>query len=213
MNKYKNATYFYDNYKRLKETEQEEFARLSNKILSNCLLTVKKEKDRNDFFLILSRLPLYQTYFSFMNFELNYYEKDQVLHLVSLENNHQFHFKKLESIALLILRKIYFLKMQEVSLIDDITITVEDFHEELLKTGLFEKRITKTELNECFRVMKRFNLVEVMGDFDKDSSVIKLYPTILYLIPFNTIEELDERLRNYEKGGVNDEGTKEDTLD
>ena len=34
-----------------------------------------------------------------MNYELNYYEKDQVLHLVNTENNHLLHLKKLESIV------------------------------------------------------------------------------------------------------------------
>ena len=213
MNKYQEATNFYNGYVRLKETEKEQFSRLANKMLSSCLLTLKKEKDRNDFFLILAKLPLYKNYFSLMNYELNYYEKDQVLHLINTENTHLLHLKKLESIALLTLRKLYFIKMQEVALNDDITITIEDFHDELLKTGLFQKRITKTELNDCFRIMKRFSLVEVLGDIEKDQTVVKLFPTILYIIPYNKIEEIDDLLKSYDKGGADDEGIKEDTLD
>lgn len=213
MNKYQNATQFYNGYIRLKETEKEQFSRLANKLLSSCLLTSKKEKDRNDYFLILANLPLYKNYFSLMNYELNYYEKDSVLHLINTENTHLLHLKKLESIALLTLRKLYFIKMQEVALNDEITITIEDFHDELLKTGLFQKRITKTELNDCFRIMKRFSLVEVLGDVEKDQTVVKLFPTILYIIPYNKIEEIDDLLKSYDKGGVDDETTKEDTFD
>lgn len=213
MNKLQEANSFYNSYKYLKETEREQFSRLANKMLSSCLLTLKKEKDRNDFFLIIGRLPLYKSYFSLMNYELNYYEKDQVLHLVNTENNHLLHLKKLDSIALLTIRKLYFLKMQEIALNDEITITIEDFHDELLKTGLFQRRINKTELNDCFRIMKKFSLVEVIGDIDKDQTVVKLFPTILYIIPYNKIEEIDEILKNYEKGGADDEGIKEDTID
>lgn len=213
MNKSQELNSFYNSYKYLKETEREQFSRLANKMLSSCLLTLKKEKDRNDFFLIIGRLPLYKSYFSLMNYELNYYEKDQVLHLVNTENNHLLHLKKLESIALLTIRKLYFLKMQEIALNDEITITIEDFHDELLKTGLFQRRINKTELNDCFRIMKRFSLVEAVGDIEKDQTVVKLFPTILYIIPYNKIEEIDEILKNYEKGGADDEGIKEDTID
>lgn len=213
MSKLQDATSFYNSFKSLKETEREQFSRLTNKMLSSCMLTLKKEKDRDDFFLILGRLPMYKSFFSLMNYELNYYEKDQVLHLTSLDNNHLIHLKKLDSIALLTLRKIYFLKMQEVALNDDITITIEDFHDELLKTGLFQKRITKTELTDCFRIMKKFSLVEVIGDLDKDQTVVKLFPTILYVIPFNMIEKIDELLKTYDKGGADDETIEEDSLD
>ena len=213
MNKYKHATNFYNKYIKLKDTEKEEFSRLTNKMLSSCLLTLKKQKDRKDYFLILSNFALYQSYFAIMNYELNHYEKDQVLHLINLDNNNQYHLKKLETIILLTLRKLYFIKMQEVSLLDDITVSIEEFHEELLRTGLFNKRITKTELFDSFRVMKKYSLVEIIGDLDKDSSIIRLYPTILYVIPYNKIEEIDEILKNFEKGEDEDEGIEEDQID
>lgn len=213
MNKYKHATNFYNKYVKLKDTEKEEFSRLTNKMLSNCLLTLKKQKDRKDYFLILSNLSLFQSYFAIMNYELNHHEKDQVLHLINLDNNNQFHLKKIETIILLTLRKLYFIKMQEVSLLDDITVSIEEFHDELLRTGLFSKRITKTELFDSFRVMKKYSLVEVIGDLDKDSSVIRLLPTILYVIPYNKIEEIDEVLKNFEKGESEDEGIEEDSID
>ena len=213
MNKYKHATNFYNKYIKLKDTEKEEFSRLTNKMLSCCLLTLKKEKDRKDFFLILSNLSLYQSYFAIMNYELNHYEKDQVLHLVNTDNNNQYHLKKIETIILLTLRKLYFIKMQEVSLLDDITVTVEEFHDELMRTGLFNKRINKTELYESFRILKKYSLVEIIGDLDKDSSIIRLLPTILYVIPYNKIEEIDGVIRSYEKGEVEDERIEEDPID
>lgn len=212
MKKFNVAQNFYYKYTKLKEREQEDFAEYSNKLLSCCLLTSKKEKDRQAYFSILSHLQIYKDYFAIMNYELNYFEKDNVLHLTSLENHNLYHFKKNETIVLLILRKLFYLEMKQISLGDNVTVTIERLHEELLRTGLFEKRINKTEMADYFRIFKKYSLIDIIGESDKDQSTIILYPTILYAVPYSDIDDIDKKLKTYRRG-VEDEEIDEDTID
>ena len=156
---------------------------------------------------------MYRNYFLIMNCELNYYEKDKVLHLVNLENYNTLRLKKRESIILLTLRKLYYLESKKVSLTDNITIRIERLHEELLRTGLFDKRINKSELVECFRLFKKYSLIDIVGKVEDDQTIIVLYPTILHAVKYNTIDEIDKKLKSYDKGGDDNEEISEDSFD
>lgn len=213
MNKFNAVTKFQNAYHRLKENQLEEFSRLANKLLTHCMMTAKKEKQRNDYFAIVAMLPIFQNYFEVIDYELRHYENDEVLHLVNRHDYHLTTFRKMDTILLLVLRKLYFLKQKEISLQEEIVIKVSDLHEELMRTGLFEKRITKKDLNEIIAKLKRFSLLDHVGKLDQDDTLLILYPTILYVISYQDIREIDTRLTSYQKGVSEDEMFEEDSLD
>ncbi|MEE0830960.1 MAG: DUF4194 domain-containing protein [Longicatena sp.] len=213
MNKFQAASRFQTSYARLKEQQQEDFSRLANKLLSQCLITAKKEKTRNDYYEIISMLPIFQYYFEVIDYELRVYENDEVLHLVNRHGYHTITLKKAESIILLSLRKLYYLKQKEISLHDEIMIKMNDLHEELTRTGLFEKRIRKGELNDIMNKFKRFNLIDNIGKFELDDTIVCIYPTILHVLAYQDIKEIDEKLNTYQKGDAEDETIEEDTFD
>lgn len=96
--------------------------------------------------------------------------------------------------------------MQEISLLDDITITLQQLHDAINTTGIFGKRINKSELKEVFRVLKRYNIIDLTGNSDDDNAVIIIYPTILYVLPVERLEEIDNILADYQKrGDINEE--------
>lgn len=213
MNRFQTASKFVNRFHRLKEQDQELFARLANKLLSNCFLCGKREKDRNDYFAVLSMLDVLQSYFAMMDYELRYYERDEVIHLVNVLGYNQLKLKKHETIVLLTLRKLYFMKQKEISLQDEIVIQLSELHEELVRTGLFEKRMRKIELTEILMKFKRFSLLENHGKLEQDDTIIQLYPSMLYVISYQDIKELDARLSSYQKGEVEDEIVEEDSFD
>lgn len=213
MNKYNAVTKFQNAYHRLKEQQLEEFSELANQLLSHCFITAKKVHQRNDYFAIVSMLPIFQNYFEIIDYELHHYESDEVLHLVNKHDTHLMSFKKGETILLLILRKMYYLKQKEISLQDDIVVKMGDVHEELMRTGLFDKRIGKTELKEMIAKFKRFHLLDNVGKLEQDDTILILYPTMLYVIAYQDMKEIDDRLSTYQKGEPEDEMFEEDSFD
>ena len=59
MNKYQQATTFYNHYVRLSDSKKEEFSRLCNKLLSYNYICASRPKDQDDYYKIVSELDLY----------------------------------------------------------------------------------------------------------------------------------------------------------
>ena len=210
MNKYQQATAFYNHYVHISDSKKEEFSRLCNKLLSYNYICASRPKDQDDYYKIISELDLYVQYFALMDYVVEHHQVDKVINLYNLQNYNRYTFKKNESIFLLILRKIYYQKMQEISLIDQITVSMEELHDALMATGLFEKRINKVEIRVILRLLRRFHISDTTGQSDDDQSIVIIYPTILYVLPIQEIDKINQRLAEYSKqGGEKDEKTRE----
>lgn len=201
MNKYQQATAFYNHYVHISDSKKEEFSRLCNKLLSYNYICASRPKDHDDYYKIISELDLYVQYFALMDYVVEHHQVDKVINLYNLQNYNRYTFKKNESIFLLILRKIYYQKMQEISLIDQITVSMEELHDALMATGLFEKRINKVEIREILRLLRRFHIIDTTGQSDDDQSIVIIYPTILYVLPIQEIDKINQRLAEYSKQG------------
>ena len=71
MNKYQQATTFYNHYVRLSDSKKEEFSRLCNKLLSYNYICASRPKDQDDYYKIVSELDLYVQYFALMDYVEN----------------------------------------------------------------------------------------------------------------------------------------------
>ncbi len=209
MNKSQQATTFYNRYGRLSDQKKEEFSRLCNKLLSYNYLCAARAKDQEDYYKIFSELELYRSYFALMDYVVEYHQVDKVINLYNQQNYNRYIFKKNESVVLLLLRRFYYQKMQEVSLLDQVTVTMEELHDAIQITGILEKRLNKGEMKDIMRLFKRYHIIDTTGQSDDDQSVIIVYPTILYVLPIQQLEELDNRLQEYRKRGDRYEETSE----
>ena len=210
MDKYRVATSFYNQFIQLTDTKKEEFSRLTNKLLSVNYLCANRPRDREDYYKVVADLDVYINYFLLMDYVLEHHSIDKVLNLYNNQNYNRYMFKKNESLVLLLLRRCYYQKMQEISLLDNITITLEELHDAISETGIVDRRLNKGELKEIFRVLKRYNIIDLSSNSLEDNTIIIIYPTILYVLPIERIEEIDNILDDYQKRGEMIEETGED---
>ena len=210
MDKYRIATNFYNQFIRLTDAKKEEFSRLTNKLLSVNYLCASRPRNREDYYKIVADLDVYINYFLLMDYVLEHHSVDKVINLYNNQNYNRYMFKKNESLVILLLRRFYYQKMQEISLLDDITITLEELHDAISETGIVEKRLNKGEIKEIFRVLRRYNIIDLSSNSLEDSTIIIIYPTILYVLPLERLEEIDNMLSDYQKRGEIIEETSED---
>ena len=213
MDKQERIKQFSFQYARLTETEKNEFTRLANRLLSINYLCAKRESDHEDYYAVLSRISLYQNYFSVLDFEVLNHSRDQVIQLKNVEKMNHLRLKLNESVFLLVLRKLYARKMQTISLTDNISVLISEVHDALIEVGAHEKRIKKTEFLEMIRLFKRYALIDNIGEADKDDSILLLYPSLLYAVPYERIDEIDQRLRSYSREDEKDETAEENPAD
>lgn len=209
MSRYNDASDFYYAYKQLTDSERDKFTRVANKILGVQYLTHKKEEDRSDYFFLVKHLKMIKPYFALLGYELDYYEVEKVIALTNPGGANRLRLKKMETILLLVIRLLYQNKLRE-DLAETISITLADIHFEVERIGVFDSRLTKTDLSAALRLFKRYNLINFQSPkFDDDHTPILLYPTLLYAARFENIHAIEARLSSYDRS--QEEDVDEDT--
>ena len=207
------ARSFYERYSQLEERDQTRISKLVNKLLSMNFLCRAKETDREDYYFCVRYEAIFKAYFSLMDYDLKINKQNEVVAITNREGYNHLQLRLNESLILLILRKMYYKKMNTLSLNDNISMRIGELHEEILATNRFDKRIGKSELGQIIRLFKRYNLVDMIGDVGDDDSVLILYPSILYAVSIAQIEEVERKIDALAKGESGNEENHETEAD
>ena len=201
--------------------QRDKFRSAANKLLNNCFLLKKKEETRNDYIFIQQNRKYFEEYFELLDYQLIVNEDQGVACLVNQSGTGRLRLKKAETILLLILRLLYLEKRKDLSLAEEVVVITEEIHSKYALLKVEQKgTMDKTLLRESMRVFRRYNLIHLMDTDVTDSGCrIKLYPSILFAIPVESVnayyDEVMARTKKYIQGGEvsEDETTDTDTAD
>lgn len=182
-------------YCKLNEADKVLFKTIVIKLLKvNFLLKINNEEN---YIYILKHKNLFKLFFKYMNF-LFYLREDKELAYIKTEDEVQInHINKNETLCLLTLRLLYNSKSNEISLLDNIVVSVEELQTKLFSIGFNEKnqdRVKKTLLKEMLRTFKQHNIIYYNEDIALDTTRITIYPSIEVAMDFNTLEDVLMRL-------------------
>ena len=158
------------------------FRRAANLLLNKCFLLKKLEETKQDYFFVVKNRKEFEEYFSFIGYGVDVDEMQGVIALVNNGGSGRIHLKKQETIFLLILRLLYAEKRRELSLSNDVIISIEDIQEKYNILRITAKaNLDKTMLRENIKLFKRFNLISALdGDSVMPEAKILIYPSILF---------------------------------
>ncbi|WP_249168616.1 Wadjet anti-phage system protein JetA family protein [Alkaliphilus sp. B6464] len=204
-----------ERYNYLNSKQKDEFARITNKLLYTGFLTKKKEDNKKDYYFVENHKDIFINYFKISGWELEIDDAYGVIHLVNQYDQNRHHFKLYESIILLILRLLYYEKMQELSLAENVIVNMDDIHRKFLALKLRDKPIDKITLRSAISLFKKFNLIDLIdSDINLGDSRMIIYPTILLAVRVEDIRKVYEKLDTYRSGEVvDDEEANEDEND
>lgn len=188
---------FYEKYKDLGESKRNIFSRISNKLLSDNFIYGQILNDKDDYYKALELYDILSAYFNIIGFDIINDDNYKIIYLYTTEDKNRVHFKKLETIILLILRLMYKRANLEISSETNINISISSFIEEINKTGIYRNDYSNTNLQNALKTLKRYKLIDVnFADFNENSA-IKIYPTILYVVKTDDINMLLDRINSY----------------
>lgn len=188
---------FYEKYKDLGESKRNIFSRISNKLLSDNFIYGQILNDKDDYYKALELYDILSAYFNIIGFDIINDDNYKIIYLYTTEDKNRVHFKKLETIILLILRLMYKRANLEISSETNINISISSFIEEINKTGIYRTDYSNTNLQNALKTLKRYKLIDVnFADFNENSA-IKIYPTILYVVKTDDINMLLDRINSY----------------
>ncbi|MDV3168122.1 MAG: DUF4194 domain-containing protein [Candidatus Phytoplasma stylosanthis] len=189
--KEKEIDIFVDNFKKIKEQEKKIFSRIVNKLFQVNYLTIQKKEDINDYHFILLQEKLFSSFFKLIDFKLEIKKYDGVIFIKNLLNFNKLKLKKEESLILLILR-VLFQDKKETTANNIIQIYLKDIYHKLYNINYKEiKKLNKSKIKNILSLLKKHNIINLIDDNDilKDDSIIQIYPSIIYLIDLDMIEE------------------------
>lgn len=192
----------------------DEFKRVCNKLMGICFIVRKNEQTKKDYYFIQRHQKVFEEYLGVLGYDLEINDEYGVIQLINRENYNHVHLKLNDSIVLLILRILYDEKKRELS-VTDVVVNIGDIQERYLSLKIRDKQMDKTALNNSLRVLRRYNLIELLDkNLTEEDARILIYDSILMAVRVDDIRRVSEMVDKYRKGGrEKDEETAEDPAD
>lgn len=183
------------------QRDVDEFRRVCNKLMGICFIVRKNEQTKKDYYFILRHQKIFEEYLGVLGCELEINEEYGVIQLVNRENYNHAQLKLNDSIVLLILRILYDEKKRELS-VSDVVVNIGDIQERFLSLKIRDKQMDKTALNNSLRILRRYNLIELLDKnvTDEDARIL-IYDSILMAVRVDDIRKVSDMLDQYRKGG------------
>ena len=180
--------------------DQDEFKRITNRLMSSDFILRKKEQTRSDYYFILRHRAVFDNYLGVLGFQLDVNEEYGVIQLINMENYNHLQLSMYESVILLILRILFDEQKRELSL-TDVVINIGDIQEKYMSMQIRDEQIGKTVMWNALRKFRRYNLIELLdGNKIREESRILIYDSILMAIRVDDIRRVSELLERYRKG-------------
>lgn len=189
-------------YEGMSQEEKNSFTRVVNKLLSSCYINKRSDDDRKDYYFIERNERGISEYLMMGGWELMSDENNYVYYVKNRYGYNHVNLTLDESIILLILRLIYEEKRRELSLAQNVVITVGEVQERYMGLGLKDRPINKSNLRDAVSILKRFNIIQNIDAeiFDPECRLI-VYPSILSAVRAEDIKTVYERITSYRKEG------------
>ena len=196
------------------QRDKDEFARVCNRLLSNCFICKNNEATRKDYYFVTKYRKEFQEYLSVLGYRLEINEEYGVIQVTNPMNYNRYNMKLMESIIILILRILYDEKKRELSVSDEVIINMGDIHEKFMNLKIRDKIIDKTTMRNAISTMRRFQLIEVFDkNLSNEVSRIIIYDSILMAVRVEDIKLAYDKIDKYRKGSESNEETDENEID
>ena len=186
-----------DALEKMTVTQQQNFKDTANKLLASTFLSRDKKDNKEAYYFLMSYKEVFDEFFKILGYEIELDMQSGSVMLSGATAANTLKLKRDESLVLLILRLLYHEKMKDTSLNENIVCAVSDIHTKYDNLEI-KKKLNKTDLISSLRLLRRYNLIEIIGDVTTSTCRLVILPTILMAIKsedvtevFNTINKIN----------------------
>lgn len=201
---------FLEKYKTFNDTKKNNFSKIVNRLLNESFLIREKDEDKDYYYKAIDAIDELNNYLSIMDYEVIYDKDINLIYIKSLDNKNRIHLTKFVTVVLLLLRVEYFKASKKASLTDLVSITFDELKQAVKKTNIYKDEKSTNEYLEALKELKRLKIVnyKVGNDFSGETRIF-IYPSILYVVSIENVENLSNLLKKY-LGDNKDEEVNED---
>ena len=196
------------------QKEKDNFGRVCNRLLGTCFLCKGNQNTKADYYFVLKYRKEFKEYLGVLGYRLEINEEYGVIQLTNGSGTNRYNLKLYESIVLLILRILFDEKKRELSVSDEVIVNLGDIQDRYLSLKIRDKMIDKTTMGNVLRLLKRYQLIELVdSDTKNEESRILIYNSILMAVRVEDIKTVYDRIDKYRRGKLKDEEVDQGEVD
>ena len=188
-----------EKYQRLSLSEQEQFSRVVNRLLSNTFLLVEDydpaegiSKVNREYLFVERNFDLFQDYLELSGFHL---ERDSAYGVIYLSGSYdgcRVHFDKVTTVMTYTLRLIYEEEREKLTLAKEVIITTADLVQKMIAVGAVKKKPANIQLGRALRKLMRFRIIQKLdGSLEAPETRLLILPTILFVVSNEQISNME----------------------
>ena len=203
---------FHEGYQSLTETNCQRFGQVVEKILKSTFVVRAQSDDYQDYVFITEHKSLFEAFFSLLGEEFDLDVSNSFAYVKSASGRMRVRLRKFDTLILLVLRLTYHQKMKEAGTFDRVVqVTVGELIEKAGQTGVVDKDLAKkTYYMDTLVKLRKHRIIDYSASQIDDGTTINILPSILALIPQDSIDEITNRIKLFGKSSDDVEGGDDD---
>jgi hypothetical protein len=185
----------------LPERARGEIPQVINRLLGQTFLYQEDEADKEDYYFVHRHRAIFTALLAASGFTLLHDDYHRIFQVVSDFGHCRQRYKLDESLIIVVLRKLYEERSEQLSLAKDPVVTIGEVREEYRTITGKERTLGIGRYDAILRRLRRLGLIELLDgrslDVHNSEARLRLRGSVKMMLPVQTAEEMEAWLRRY----------------
>ncbi len=190
----------------LPQKAQRDLPRVLNRLLGQTFLYQDADDDKDDYYFVHRHRAACEQLLGMVGFQLLHDDYHRIFQVVSVFSYCRAHFRLDETLMIVVLRKLYEERGEQLSLAADPVVTVGEVREEYRTITGKERDLGIVQYEQLLRRLRALGLVEPLDghtiNVRNADARLRLRGSVRMILPVQTADEMDAWLRKYRKAGA-----------
>jgi hypothetical protein len=191
----------------LPEKAQRDIPRAVNRLLGQTFLHQDVEADKDDYYFVHRHREVFETLLALCGFKLLHDDYHRIFQAVSEFSYSRAHYRLDETLMIVVLRKLYEERSEQLSLATDPVVTVGEVREEYRTITGKERDLGIIQYETILRHLRAMGLIDTLDgrtiDVRSSETRLRLRGSIRMILPVQSADEMEAWLRKYRAAEAN----------
>jgi len=185
----------------LPEKAQRDIPRAVNRLLGQTFLHQDVEADKDDYYFVHRHREVFETLLALCGFKLLHDDYHRIFQAVSEFSYCRAHYRLDETLMIIVLRKLYEERSEQLNLATDPVVTVGEVREEYRTITGKERDLGVIQYETILRHLRALGLIDTLDgrtiDVRNSETRLRLRGSIRMILPIQSADEMEAWLRKY----------------
>ncbi len=197
----------------LPDKSRRDVPRVVNRLLGQTFLHQDVETDKDDYYFVHRHRDAFETLLALAGFKLLHDDYHRIFQAVSEFSYCRAHYRLDETLMIVVLRKLYQERAEQLNLAADPAVTVGEVREEYRTITGKERDLGIMQYEAILRHLRALGLVDTLDgrtiDVRNSETRLRLRGSVRMILPVQSADEMEVWLRKYRVAGVSAEPEEE----